>query len=319
MGEVSGVRLEHYLCFDVGGTSVKSGLLTERGKLLKIRTDPAPVDAVALLELMERRAGEFASDAPRGIGVATTGLVDPWKGMILPRSEPISGYGGTLLRAELERRTGLPAEIENDVNCALLGESWLGAARGFRNVVCITAGTGIGGALMIDGWLYRGSRFRAMEVGHIPFPPESREEHCPKWEDIASTRAFVRKYAKLSGESFASLDGRLVMERAREGEETALRAVDDLCFYLAQGIATLFCTLAPDLFIFGGGIAGSLDLLYPRIDAYLDRALDVRFREGIVFKAAELGNRAGLVGALKHFLDMIPIREKKPEREREAT
>lgn len=304
---------ERYLCFDVGGTSVKSGLLAAGGDILEFRADPTPSDAIALLNLLERVAEDSSSGGLSGIGVATTGLVDPWRGQILPKSEPLRGYGGMPLRAELERRTGLRVEVENDVNCALLGESWLGAARGYRNAACITVGTGIGGALMVEGQLYRGSRFDAMEVGHIPFPPVKQGEECPKWEDLASTRATLCAYAELTGGSSPNPDGRALMERVRLGEEAATRAADGLCFYLAQGIATLFCVLAPDVFVFGGGIAGAMDLLRPGLDFYLERALDPRFREGIVLKAAELGNRSGLAGALRHFMNMRDHRRREEQ------
>ncbi len=295
--------MTRYLCFDVGGTTVKSGLLTEAGEILKTRNDPTPDDRDALLDLLERTAEGFSSEGPVGIGLATTGLVDPLRGEILPRSEPVKGYGGTPLRSELERRTGLPAEVENDVNCVLLGESWRGAAKGYQNAVCIAVGTGIGGALMIDGRLYRGSRFNAMEVGHIPFSSANRERSV-RWEDLASTRALVRDCAELSGDTVPNLDGHVVAERARRGDPAALRALDGLCFHLAQGIATLFCTLAPDVFVLGGGISESMDLLRPRVEYCLERALDARFREGIALEAAKLGNGAGLVGALRHFLNM---------------
>ncbi|MDR3230484.1 MAG: ROK family protein [Synergistaceae bacterium] len=313
---------KRYLCVDIGGTAVKTGLLTGNGEILTTREDPAPRGAEALLSLVENVAEKFSLEISNGqlggksdkifhggkfdvfhaLCVSTAGIVDPWRGEILPDSGTAVGdYGGLPLRAELQKRAGLPVEVENDVNCALLGESWRGAARGFRNAACITVGTGIGGAFMIDGRLYRGTRFDAMEVGHIPFFPSN-------WENRASTQALACACAKLAGhfptDSPPDLNGRLIVERAREGNKTALRAVDELCFYLAQGIATLFAVLAPDVFVVGGGIAQSQDLLRPRIDACLERTLAPRFREKIALRFAELGNSAGLVGALKHFMDM---------------
>jgi len=320
------VENERYLCVDVGGTAIKYGLLTRAGEVLSGREyatselggaaarNASAGDVADFFALLENMAGEFSSASTplAGLCISTTGIVDPWRGEIAPGSNntAIEGYGGAPLRDELQRRTGLPVEIENDVNCAALGEYWLGAARSFNNVVCVAVGTGIGGALILDGRLYRGSRFNAMETGHIPFFPSN-------WENRASTRALTYDYARRSHRLPSELDGRFVLSRAREGEDAAVRAVDEMCFYLAQGIATLFAVLAPDIFVLGGGVAESADFLLPRIESHLERTLDPRFRDNVVFKAAELGNRAGLLGALRHFLDMKEARKIEQE-ERET-
>ena len=308
---------EYYLCADIGGTVVKSGLLTRDGEVLFVRERATSTlaDTAAVLNLLENTAAEFSSGStpPAGICISTTGIVDPWNGRIASGSKTaIEGYGGAPLREELHKRTGLSVEVENDVNCAALGEYWLGAARNFRNVVCVTVGTGIGGALILDGRLYRGSRFDAMEVGHVPFFPSN-------WENRASTRALIFDYAKRAQRSPSEVDGRFVLSHARDGEEEAVRAVDEMCFYLAQGIAALFAVLAPDVFVFGGGVADSMDFLLPRIESHLKRTLDPRFRENVVFKAAELGNRAGLAGALRHFLDMREARKKQEAKQEEMS
>ena len=295
-----------YLCVDIGGTMIKSALLNKDGEILSVRENATPTrdGAAGLLALLENMAVEFSSSSTplSGLCISTTGIVDPWDGRVTNRSKTaIKDYSDTPLREELQKRTGLPVEVENDVNCAALGEYWLGAARNFSNVVCITAGTGIGGALILDGQLYRGSRFDAMEVGHIPFFPSN-------WESRASTQALIFDYGRRVGRPPSELDGRLVLSRAGEGDAAALRAVDEMCFYLAQGIAALYAVLAPDIFVFGGGIADSMDFLLPRIERHLEQTLEPRFRESVVFKAAELGNRAGLTGALRHFLDMSQAR-----------
>ena len=298
---------ERYLCVDIGGTTGKSGLLTRDGEVISLWENATADNAAGVVTMLENMAEEFspASEPLAGLCVSTTGIVDPWCGKITDDSKTvIDGYGGVPLREELQRRTGLPVEVENDVNCAALGEYWLGAARNFRNVVCVTVGTGIGGALILDGRLYRGSRFDAMEVGHIPFFPSD-------WESRASTRTLIFDYARRANHLTSELDGRLVLDRARKGEEAAVRAVEEMCFYLAQGMATLFTVLAPDIFVLGGGAADSVDFLLPRIESHLERTLEPRFRKDVVIKTAKLGNRAGMIGALRHFLDMKEIRENK--------
>jgi predicted NBD/HSP70 family sugar kinase len=305
LSRIKNRALHRYLCVDIGGTTVKAGILAEDGAILLDHEQPTPREAADLMDLLTGTAEDFAStpidgvpSVFRGFCVSTTGVVDPWRGEVLSGDEAIKNYGKTPLRVVLEKRTGLPVEVENDVNCALLGEHWLGAARNFDNAACITVGTGIGGAFMADGRLYRGARFNAMEVGHIPFFPSN-------WEQRASARSLAFGYVRLAGiPSLSGVNGRVVLERAQEKDEAALRSVEELCFYLAQGIATLLAVLAPDVLVLGGGIAGSMDFLLPRIRRVLDGTIVARFREKVNIRAAELGNRAGLVGALRHFSNM---------------
>lgn len=289
-----------FLCFDIGGTAIKAGVLSEAGEILETEraATPRSGNPDALLSVLESLANGFSAGPFAGTCVATTGIVDPFRGVILPcRGFLIDKDEEIPLKSLLSDRLGLPVEIENDVSCVALAENWLGAARGFRNAVCITVGTGIGGAFLIDGKLYRGTRFDAMEVGHMPFGSAG-------WEQLASTRALVADYAESAGIAPEATDGRTIAERAREGEENAIRALDKMCALLAQGIASLLCVLSPDVFVFGGGIAGSMELLQPRIDAHLKRMLHPRFREPVAFREAALGNDAGMVGALRHFLMM---------------
>ena len=157
------IYMSRYVCIDIGGTAVKYGLADEQGKLLdkgsmetRAQEGPQP-----LLEHIRELAAAYQSQQPvAGIAVSTAGIVDPEKGSILFAGDNLPGYTGTDVKAILERDCGVLCEVENDVNCAGLGELWLGAGRGAKSLVCITVGTGIGGCVILDGRLVHGRHHR---------------------------------------------------------------------------------------------------------------------------------------------------------------
>lgn len=293
--------MEQYLAFDVGGSYIKYGVVRADGTILsrdKTRTD-SHLGAPHLLQQLYRVADETASGCPlNGIAVSTTGIIDAEQGLVLDEiSSWIGGYNGTNIRDMLQQHTGLGVEIENDVNCMALGENWLGAARGYKNVVCMAIGTGIGGALLIDGELYRGSRNMAMEVGRMPIFPSYLE-------DLASVRALSYEYAKLANIPSQEVDGLLVAQRERERDAFAVRAFEQMCHYLAVGIASLTSALTPDVFVLGGAITADRALIDERIRRNLSEMLDRALWSSLNLQYATLGNDAGLVGAVRHYRSM---------------
>lgn len=289
--------MKEYLAFDVGGSYIKYGVVRGDGTILfrkKSRTNShlgSEHLVGELCRITDETMRDFALD---GIAISTTGVVDVEQGSIQTEiCSWINGYNGTKLRELLQQRTGLEVEIENDVNCMALGEQWLGAAKGHRNVVCIAIGTGIGGALLVDGELYRGSRNMAMEVGRMPVG----RSHL---EDLASVRALVYEYAKLANIPSQEVDGLLVAQREREGDRYAAEAFEQMCYYLAQGIAALTCALTPDVLILGGAITSDRELLDGRIRKYLKEMLDRALWESLDIQYAKLGKDVSLVGAVRH-------------------
>ena len=286
-----------YISFDVGGSFIKYGVLKENGQILF--QDKAPTNshlgAQALLEQLYAIADELA---PRWnasyISIATTGIVDIVSGTMQSGiSGWINGYEGLELKAAMERHSGLVTEVENDVNCVALAESWLGSAKGYRNIVCMTIGTGIGGALLIDGNLFHGNSNMAMEIGRMPIYPSTLE-------DLASVRAAVYEYAKLCNIPTTEVDGLLLAQREREGDPIAIRVFDNMCHYLAQGIASIVSTLTPDVLVLGGAIAADRDLIDGRLKKHLKAILDLALFETINLQYAKLENTAGLVGSIRH-------------------
>lgn len=302
--------MTNYLAFDVGGSFIKCGVVNEEGTVLfhdKMATNSHYGAEELLKQLYSIVESVRTRYDVKNISIATTGVVNTVKGSILSGiSGWIEGYSDLPLKSLLEKQTGLVTEVENDVNCVALAESWLGSARGYRNIVCITIGTGIGGALLIDGKLYHGSGNMAMEIGRMPLYPSTLE-------DLASVRALVYEYAKRKNLPTTQVDGLCVARKVREGDEAAIKSLDMMCRYLADGLGAIISALTPDVFIIGGAISADHDLIDHRIKGVLRERLDKALYESTSIKYAQLGNMAGLVGGVRHHQIMSEWRKNKQE------
>ena len=285
--------MKRYMCFDIGGTSVKFGLL-QKNEIPNVITQKG-VDGLveSLASVMEQYQQEYRL---YGIAVSTAGVVDPEKGLILYAPKYFPGYPGTALGERLEKRCGLPCTVENDVNAAALGEYWLGAGQGAKSLFCITVGTGIGGCALLDGRVIHGAACFGGEAGLQHITPE-----CT-WEEMASTRALVRNVAKAKGFSETALDGRKIFALALDGDEEAAAAIARQMDDLATGIANICYILNPERIIVGGGIAAQEAYLYPLLDTALRDKLLPLVYEKLTLRFAALQNDAGMLGALYNFL-----------------
>ena len=292
--------MKRYMCFDIGGTSVKFGVAGESGALLHKGEIPnvitqKGVDGLveSLASVMEQYQQEYRL---YGIAVSTAGVVDPEKGLILYAPKYFPGYPGTALGERLEKRCGLPCTVENDVNAAALGEYWLGAGQGAKSLFCITVGTGIGGCALLDGRVLHGAACFGGEAGLQHITPGST------WEEMASTRALVRNVAEAKGIPENALDGRIIFALAQGGDEEAAAAIARQMDDLATGIANICYILNPERIIVGGGIAAQEAYLYPLLDTALRKKLFPLVHEKLTLRFAALQNDAGILGALYNFL-----------------
>ena len=292
--------MKRYMCFDIGGTSVKFGVAGESGALLHKGEIPnvitqKGVDGLveSLASVMEQYQQEYRL---YGIAVSTAGVVDPEKGLILYAPKYFPGYPGTALGERLEKRCGLPCTVENDVNAAALGEYWLGAGQGAKSLFCITVGTGIGGCALLDGRVLHGAACFGGEAGLQHITPGST------WEEMASTRALVRNVAEAKGIPENALDGRIIFALAQGGDEEAAAAIARQMDDLATGIANICYILNPERIIVGGGIAAQEAYLYPQLDTALRKKLFPLVYEKLTLRFAALQNDAGILGALYNFL-----------------
>lgn len=287
------------LTIDIGGTSIKSAIYDESAQLIR----DLPAQDTQVTETGNNIAAQIVAltqsvqaDMPLdGVGISTAGMVDAERGMIVNAGPNIPAYKGTDLKGAIERECGVLCYADNDVNCAALGESWMGAGKDSHSVFCITVGTGIGGAILLNDQLWRGHNFSAGEVGYMMLPPDGEY-----YERVCSTSAMVRNYAALTGEQ--EVNGRIIFERAQKGEAQAQKIIDELVDNLAIGLLNGIYLFAPETVIIGGGIAEQRDMLEPKIRAALKARI---LNEGFLPKkivCASLGNRAGMIGALRHFL-----------------
>ncbi|MDQ0893125.1 ROK family protein [Agromyces ramosus] len=291
---------EAVLAFDVGGTDTKSALIDRHGLVLGLRRTPTPRDGSdpsgAIVAALAGLAREHLVDAP-GIrpvaaGVSVPGLVDELNGVGIFASN--LGWRDAPIRALAERALGLPVAFGHDVRAAGDAEHRLGAARGYGDVVVLAIGTGIAGALVLDGKPYAGGGF-AGELGHALSDPDGEPCACGArgcLETIASAGAIARRYTAASG--VAVPGAREVLAAASAGDADAVRVWEDAIEALAEALARLVATIAPEAVVIGGGLAQAGPELFEPLSRRLDSLLSFHRRPALL--QARLGDDAGLLG-----------------------
>jgi len=298
---------------DLGGTKMLAGVLDPESKVLwEDREASTGQDEGELLELLVREVGEARAARP---GVAAVGLgipatIDRERGVAVSAVNlPIADLP---IRDAVAERTGLPVFVDNDANVAALAEHLYGAARGARNVVMLTIGTGIGGGLILNGEVYRGSTGAGAELGHTVIAADGPpcQGNCPNRgcvETLASGTALGREgreaaewepdsaLAKMAATG-REIDGRAVTEAALAGDATAIGAVERIGRRLGVALSSFANIFEPDMIVIGGGVIAAGDLLLePARRVLRERALPPMNRTPVV--EAELGNDAGMIGA----------------------
>ena len=284
------------IVLDVGGTTIKSAVF-ENNNLTCIKETPseAKLGGAHLVAKMTEIIKDYGRNHSfERIGISTAGQVDPITGTIIYANENIPSYTGTHLKEILETGFSVPVCIENDVNAAALGEAFLGAGRDEKDFVCLTYGTGIGGAIFSNGALYAGSSYSAGEFGAIITHPEDRHPETDIlsgcYEKYASTTALVQNAMKLDP---LLCNGREIFKRIAEPEVKQL--VEQWITEIVYGLATITHILNPSCMILGGGVMEQ-DYVIERIKELYPMHIIPGFSHTKIRKA-ELGNRAGMLGA----------------------
>lgn len=287
---------------DIGGTTIKADLYDEFGTSLNqfkeietiIDYDLGTNEILnQVCDLIDEYILNHSID---GVGISTAGVVNANTGEIIYAGYTIPGYIGVNFTSEIEKRFGLSTFVENDVNCAALGELWKGQAKDKKNVVMVTIGTGIGGSIIVNGQIVNGFNYTAGEVGYIPVGNSD-------WQSKASTTALINLYQKKSLKT--NQTGRTFFTDLRSGDKVAKETFEIFVENLTKGLLTISYLLNPEILILGGGILAKKDILLPEIQSSLAKnAVDNRFLPKNLV-AATLGNEAGRIGAVKNFLDRI--------------
>ena len=295
----------YYICIDIGGTSIKYGVLSEKGEIFidgTVSTKVTEKENFILSDvkkLVRNILDEYRNYEIKGICVSTAGIVNPEKGEIAYAGPTIPKYTGTKIKEELEKEFSISCEVENDVNCAGLGEYWRGAGKGSKSMVCLTIGTGIGGSVILDGKLLNGIGYTAGEIGYM-------DVNGSYIQNIASSKYLVEKVQKEKEEKEGITDaitGIDIFELAKRGDEICIAGINEIISNLAVGVRNIIYLLNPEVIVIGGGITAQKEYLEEKIRKEVnDGMISDMFRKTRI-ELAQQGNQAGLLGALYNFLN----------------
>ncbi|MGL5824218.1 MAG: ROK family protein [Nocardioides sp.] len=303
-----------YLGVDIGGTKVLAGVIATDGTVQRTARRSAPgrqVDVRVVENAVTDAVMAAAAGGPiAAVGVAAAGFVDADQRSVV--FAPHLPWRGEDVRARLERRWAVPVVLDNDANAAAWAERTYGAARGATSALMVTLGTGIGGCLLINGWLHRGRNGMAGEFGHMQVVSDGRPCECGGvgcWEQYSSGNALVRFARHRIGREDTVLDawcggqghrlsGPMVTRAALAGDQLARAAFSSVGKWLGVGLANLVAAFDPDRIVVGGGLSSAGDLVLAPARVALDESLvGAGHRVAPRVLAAALGPSAGMVGA----------------------
>lgn len=311
----------HAIGIDLGGTFIKYAIISEAGQFVfdgKIPSN-ATISSETVIAQLTKAIQTCQKWAARegislqGAGIGTPGIVDASQRMVLGGAENITGWENILLADRLQAATGLSIRLDNDANLMGLGETCYGAARDCSDVVFLTVGTGIGGAIILNGQLFGGYGNRGTEIGHIPLIADGETCACGAigcLEHYASAAALVRRFTQRcqdNGISFPRINGELIVSLYHQNHAVAVESLNEHCFFLGRGIAGLINIFSPQRVVIGGGISEAGEF-------YIEKISQEAFRQAIpacscntqIVKAT-LGNKAGSLGAARLILEAAKL------------
>ncbi|MBO5343629.1 MAG: ROK family glucokinase [Ruminococcus sp.] len=310
--------MKYYVGIDLGGTNIVAGVVDEKYNIVaKASTKTnCPRPAKEIADDMARMAIQAVENAGltmeqiEWIGVGTPGIANSETGIIEYSNN--LGFKDTPMVEYIRETIDKPVFIENDANAAAYGEYVAGAAKGAKNAVCITLGTGVGGGIIIDGKIYSGSNFAGAEIGHTVIEVDGAQCSCGRkgcFEAYSSATGLIRMtkeaisehpdsiMAKM-GEKNGKVTARTSFDSMREGDEYAKVIVDKYIKYLAAGITNTINIFQPDVLCIGGGVCNEGDALLLPVKALVKEEVYTRNSEkNTEIVIAKLGNDAGIIGA----------------------
>lgn len=293
--------MNQFACFDIGGTTIKYGMIDEKEQLRSVSETPtdAYLGGTHILETILKITKEFVDIHDiRGVCISTAGMVDSTEGKIVFANSNIPDYSGINFKKAINEKFCLPCTVENDVYCAGIAEATSGAGKECNPVCCLTIGTGIGGCLVIDGKVYRGFSNSACEVGYMNINNDWYERQC-------SVAALSKKVAAAKqmneGNGQVIWDGKRILDSAKEGDEICIKALDEMTDLVGKGIANICYVLNPEVVVIGGGIMRQEDYILPRIKAGVQKYLIPQIANVTKIRTAYYSNNAGMMGAYFKF------------------
>ena len=310
--------MNYYLGIDLGGTDIKIGITGNKGKIHTKQSFPtnAHLDADTLvnhfgkcIQKVIKKSGIKKGNI-KGVGIGSPGLVNPETGQVKHVAN-IQTLNDFYLAPAIKKLIGIPVFIDNDANAMTLGEFYYGAAKGYNNIIAMTVGTGIGGGLIINGQLYRGSTFSAGELGHITIETNGILCKCGNYgcveryvgrEGIVNRFTTYVKQKKMKSSINNFLDSgkitpKAISSAARAGDKLSKLVMKETGTYLGIALASYVNILNPEIIVIGGGIANAGELLLkPAKKEMMKRAYPIPARNVKVVRA-KLRNDAGIIGS----------------------
>jgi len=316
-------KLRYFCGVDFGGTAAKIGIVDEKGKLfgterLEISAGQSYDDIFGMVAHTVRRRCRELDINVTAIGIGSPGFIDRNEGLVLQGSENLPAFKNRSLVKYLSEDFMLPVFADNDANCAAAGELKFGVGIGYDSFVMITLGTGVGGALVLEGRVFRGTRGLAGEIGHLCLDDQGPFCSCGSrgcFEQYASASAIERSYREKvakrgSGVSVdpagkRSITAETVFQRAKAGDPSAGEVVRETAGYIARVFGNLVNIFNPQACIIGGGIsAAGKELLQPVREYIADFAWPLPL-QGVKIHKASLQNEAGVLGAAAQCLERL--------------
>ncbi|GAB6168431.1 ROK family protein [Clostridium carnis] len=304
-----------YLGIDIGGTSVKMGLVTDKGDILASDNFSVAFDnyETPIFETVKKSVSEFLnnnninSSELSGIGVSATGQVNTTTGTIVGVGGNIKNWCGTEIKKELEEIYNLKTTVINDANSMVIGEQWIGRGRGYKNIIGITIGTGVGGGIIVDSNILLGNIGIAGELGHFSINSNGKQCTCGNigcYEQYGSMTALVKevkeKYDDIGNLSFKKdeTNGKHIFDELEKGNKKLESVVKEWIENIGKGLVSLTHIFNPEIILIGGAVSKQEKLFIEPVRNYVLNNVMKRFGENLKVEAAELENNAGLVGAV---------------------
>jgi glucokinase len=304
---------------DLGGTNIAVGVISEDLKIIgrgKVKTNcPRPAeeifDDIAVAVNMAIEDAGISKDDVLSVGIGTPGTVNKATGYI----EFANNLNFTQVPAKkmLEERIGKTVYLDNDANCAALGEAIAGCGKGAKDFVAVTLGTGVGSGIIINGKIINGSNFAAGEMGHMVICVDGEQCTCGRrgcWESYASATALIRQTKdamkhnhdsvmwQLVDDNIDAVSGKTAFDAMRKNDKAGKDVVDKYIYYVATGIINIINALQPEFICVGGGIANEKETLLEPLRKHINRERYSHYaQKQTKILAAELGNDAGIFGA----------------------
>ena len=315
----------HRLGVDVGGTFIKAGVVSESYSIVEKVSVPTGGNAgyqavvsniVRVCELAAEKSGHVLNDFA-AIGIGVPGLMNPKTG-IVALAPNLGGWRNVPFLDEVKKLLPIPVYVGNDANCAVVGETLAGAAKGYENVVMLTLGTGVGGGIIADGRLFVGGKGLGGELGHMVLNMDGEKCGCGLYgcvEAYCSVTALINQTKRAMEEApesamhkyskeFGIIDGRTAFECSKYKDKAAIKVVNDYCRYLANAIGSLVVAFRPDVVLIGGGLSNQGEYLTDKLNKLLPQFVFASDIIGVPkIMRATLGNDAGTIGAA--FLDRM--------------